>query len=307
MFLKSVWQLGSKSRLKQARRLFSKTRLRLVIVGVVVVCVLIAGGVALREIALQSAEKNLMILHKNGTQKPDDFGAAADTVWIQSGDRRLQASIVRAPSNCGDKVAVLLFHGRGETISDWAKAQAFLNQQCISSMAFDYSGHGSSTPPAHISTLNADAVAAYADFVERFPASERHCILGHSMGVAPMLNAYPLFRPAPVCTVLASGFSSLEDSARASGAPAAIALLLRGTWNNVRAISVVHGPLLLIHSDADKVIAPGMAERLEAAAPMTAIRVTVHGFDHNALYESPRLAWWAPVLTFLREPDDPAH
>jgi alpha-beta hydrolase superfamily lysophospholipase len=284
-------------------KVLSMTGRRLAIIGsIVVLLALIASALALRGIALRAAENNLMILHKNGTQRPDDFGAAAAMVWVQSGDRRLQASLVHAPSGCGDEVVVLLFHGRGETISDWAKAQAFLSRQCISSMAFDYSGHGSSTPPAHISTLNADAAAAYADFVARFPAPERRCILGHSMGVAPMLEAYPWFRPAPDCTVSANGFSSLEDTARAGGAPAMFAALLRGTWNNVRAISAVRGPLLVIHSDSDEIIAPGMSLRLAAAAPPAALRVTVHGFDHNALYETPSLDWWAPVLAFLHGP-----
>jgi pimeloyl-ACP methyl ester carboxylesterase len=96
--------------------------------------------------------------------------------------------------------------------------------------------------------------------------------------------------------VAANGFSSLEDTARASGAPTVIAALRRGIWNNIRAISAVHGPWLIIHSDTDEVIAPSMAQRLEAAAPSTAPCVTVHGFDHNALYETPGIAWWAPVL-----------
>lgn len=277
---------------------------RIAIVGsAVVLLALIASVLALREIALHAAEKNLMILHQNGAQRPDDFGAASEMVWVESGDRSLQASIVRAPFTCVDKIALLLFHGRGETISDWAKAQVFLSRQCISSMVFDYSGHGSSTPPAHIYTLNADAAAAYADFVRRFPSPERRCVLGHSMGVAPMLEAYPSWRPAPDCTVAASGFSSLEDTALVSGAPALIASLLRDTWNNVRAISAVHGPLLIIHSDSDAVIAPSMTQRLEAAAPAMALHAMVHGFDHNALYETPSLAWWTPVLTFLRQPD----
>jgi uncharacterized protein len=292
--------------LQHTRRLLSATWIRWAILGVaVIVSVTLAGIWILRGFALASAETSLMILHKNGAQKPDDFGAASETVWVQSNERMLQASIVRASSNCGDQVAVLLFHGRGETISDWAKAQAFLSRYCISSMVFDYSGHGSSTPPAHISTLNVDAVSAYRDFVRRFPVPGRRCILGHSMGVAPMLDAYPSLQPSPDCVVAASGFSSLEDTARAAGAPALIAALLRNTWNNVAAISAVHAQLLLIHSDADEVIAPDMTERLDAAASRTAVFVTQHRFGHNAIYQTPTIAWWGPVLRFLLLPNGP--
>jgi alpha-beta hydrolase superfamily lysophospholipase len=289
--------------LQRIRRLLSATWVRLAIVGLAVIAsVLFAGLWIVRGVAISSAETALMILHKNGIQKPEDFGAASELVWVQSSERILQASIVRAPSNCSDKVAVLLFHGRGETISDWAKAQAFLSLHCISSMVFDYSGHGSSTPPAHIATLNVDAVAAYLDFVKRFPVPDRRCILGHSMGVAPMLNAYPSLRPAPDCVVAANGFSSLEDTARAAGAPAIIAALLQNTWNNVAAISAVNAPLLLIHSDSDEVIAPDMSERLDAAAPVMSARITQHGFAHNAIYQTPTIEWWGPVLKFLHDP-----
>ncbi|MGI4747916.1 MAG: alpha/beta hydrolase [Janthinobacterium lividum] len=273
-------------------------------VTVVALVVLVGTAAALRDVALRTAEKSLMVLHANGAERPDDFGALSERVWIRSGQRNLQALLVRAPGPCSDAVAVLLFHGRGETISGWAKVQAFLARQCVSSMVFDYSGHGSSTPPARIATLNADAVAAYGDFVRRFPDSRRRCILGHSMGVAPMLDAYPSLAPVPDCTVVANGFSSLQEFAHAEGAPAPIAFLLGSVWNNLRAIGRVDSPLLVIHGDRDQVIDPAMARRLDEAAPASALRVTARGFGHNALYTTPGIAWWAPVLAFLHRPAD---
>ena len=270
--------------------------------SIILLLTLAGSALAVRRLAFRAVEKNLLVLHANGAGRPDDFGILSSLVWLSSGPRRLQASIVHVPSSCGPPVAVLLFHGRGrgETISDWAELQAFLGRHCVPSMVFDYSGHGSSTPPAHIATLDADAHAAYGEFLRRFPGHVRHCILGHSMGVAPMLSAYALLHPAPDCTVVANGFSSLEAMALEGGAPAPIALFLRSTWNNLTAIRQVRSPLLLVHSDADKAIAPNMAQRLDAAAPPAAIRVTLHGFEHNALYRSPNLDWWAPVLTFLK-------
>jgi fermentation-respiration switch protein FrsA (DUF1100 family) len=58
--------------------------------------------------------------------------------------------------------------------------------------------------------------------------------------------------------------------------------------------------LLLIHSDADEVIAPGMAKRLEAAALMTAAHVTVYGFEHNAPYETPSVAGGRRLWGFFK-------
>lgn len=283
------------------------TRFRIVALASAIVLLTMTGSMlAIRWIAFRAAERSLFVLHANGTSRPDDYGAPSSLVWMQSGPRRLQASIVRAPLACGAPVAVLLFHGRGETISDWARLQAFLSHQCISSMAFDYSGHGSSTPPAHIATLDADARVAYTEFLYRFPGPVKRCVLGHSMGVAPMLSVYPSLHLLPDCAVVANGFSSLEAMAREGGAPASIALFLRRTWNNLTAIKEVHGPLLVVHSDADQVVPASMAAQLDAAAPPAAIRIALHAFDHNALYENPTLDWWAPILAFLKKPHSSA-
>ena len=196
---------------------------------------------------------------------------------------------------------MLIFHGRGETISDWARAQAWLGGQCVSSMVFDYAGHGSSTGKPSIGVLNADAAAAWPAFVGRFPGVRR-CVLGHSMGNAPMLHAYPGFAPQPDCVIDANAFSSVADMAAASGAPGPLLFLLHGVWDNKAAIAAVHAPLMVIRSDADAVVPPAIGQRLAAAAPAGAIRVTAHGFTHDAIYEQPAGGWWSPVLAFIRPP-----
>jgi alpha-beta hydrolase superfamily lysophospholipase len=267
---------------------------------VVILVAIAASMLAMRAIVFRVAEGKLFLLHQNGRSTPAEFGSPYQMSWIPSGIRRLEAYIVRVAPSCPDRVAVLVFHGAGETISSWSKAQAFLSRHCVSSEVFDYSGYGSSTPPAHISTLNADATAAYNDFAERFPYPWRRCVMSHSMGASPMLHGYPSFQPTPDCIIIANGFSSVQDFARAEGTPGPIAAFLNGTWDNVEAIKDVKTRLMLVHSDADKEIPSALAERLETAAPTNALRIRVHGFGHNALFKDPADAWWTPVLTFIR-------
>jgi alpha-beta hydrolase superfamily lysophospholipase len=271
------------------------------VVSLVVLLIVIAGGIfAARTYAIASAEKKLMIVHRNGTATPAQFGAAWTPFFIDSDGRRLDASLVMAPSSCGKRVAVLLVHGRDESLSDWAKAQAFLSKQCVSSIMFDYSGNGDSPGTPNVANLNADVVAAYAVFVRKFPKPWRRCVLGHSMGNALVLHGFPSFAPPPDCVVTANAFSSVEDFARLGGAPSLFALLLRGVWDNTEAIKHVNVPLLIVHSDADQTIPAAMPKRLEDAAPANAERVTLHGFSHDALYENPNLDWWKPVLAFVK-------
>lgn len=275
--------------------------MRRVVVSLVVLLIVLAGGIyAARMLVIAQSEKKFMLVHKNGTATPAQFGVAWTPFFIDSDGRRLEASLVMAEPSCRTRVAVLLVHGRDESISDWAKAQAFLSKQCVSSIVFDYSGNGDSPGPATIANLNADVVAAYNVFVPKFPKPWRRCVLGHSMGNALVLHGFPSFAPPPDCVVTANAFSSVEDFARSSGAPSLVALLLRGVWDNTEAIKHVNVPLLVVHSDADKTIPAWMSKRVDHAAPAQVQHVTLHGFSHDALYEDPSLHWWAPVLFFLK-------
>jgi len=277
-------------------------RTRSLVVSFAVLLVFLIGGIyALRIFAIEAAEKKFTRVHRNGVATPAHFGVAWTPLEINSDGRRLKVSRVVAPPQpiCARRVAVLIFHGRDESLSDWAKAQAFLSRQCVSSIVFDYSGNGDSTGEPTIANLNADSIAAYRVFVASFPHSRR-CVLGHSMGNAPMLFRYPEFAPAPDCVVVANAFSSVEDFARSSGAPWFFALLLHGVWDNTQAIETVRAPLMVIHSDSDETIPAYMAKRVDEAAPAQAQRVTVHGFKHDALYEDPSLDWWGPVLGFVK-------
>src|SRR5580704_17726340 len=95
-----------------------------------------------RPIASHISEKEFLATAPNGHETPARLGIPFDRLKIASGDRQLDGFLVRAPSTCQPQTAVLIFHGVGETISQWVKAQQFLYEHCTSSIVFDYSGHG---------------------------------------------------------------------------------------------------------------------------------------------------------------------
>ncbi|MGA7590562.1 MAG: alpha/beta fold hydrolase, partial [Candidatus Sulfotelmatobacter sp.] len=163
---------------------------------------LLACIVVLRPMILDLSSRTFLNTGPNGAETPAAVGLTFDRLKIPSGRRVLDAYLVRAAATCEPRVAVLIFHGVMETISEWVLAQKFLYDHCISSIAFDYSGHGDSSRPGSISHLNEDAIPAYAAFVSQFPG-ERLCVLGHSMGNSPLLESLPHFRPPPSCLVVA--------------------------------------------------------------------------------------------------------
>jgi len=261
-------------------------------------CVL-ACAVASRSAILNVASKSFLNTGPNGPQTPATVGLAFNRLKIPSGRRVLDAYLVRAPAACQPRVAVLIFHGVMETISEWVLAQKFLYDHCISSVVFDYSGHGNSSRPGTIGYLNDDAIPAYSTFVAQFPG-ERLCVLGHSMGNGPLLESLPRFSPPPSCVVVANAFSSLRDAGRKRGTSVFLLYAVPDAWDNVENARLVRVPLLVVYSDADTVNPPAMGQRIFEAAPEPKQRAVLHGFPHNALYRPPTDAWWEPVLRFLQ-------
>ncbi|MGB8596679.1 MAG: hypothetical protein WCD48_14345, partial [Candidatus Sulfotelmatobacter sp.] len=101
---------------------------------------LLACIVALRPVILNFESKTFLNTGPNGPETPATVGLAFDRLKISSGGRVLDAYLVRASAACQPRVAVLIFHGVMETISEWILAQRFLYDHCISSIVFDYSG-----------------------------------------------------------------------------------------------------------------------------------------------------------------------
>jgi len=156
---------------------------------------------------------------------PGDLGLSFQHVNMQSGPRKLDAFFVPASSECVRPAAVLIFHGRGETIAEWGKAQQHFHDACIASLAFDYSGHGRSDGAGTIENLNADAVTAYQKFIKLTP-NQRHCLFSHSMGGGPMLWAATAKGTSVDCIVIASPFSSLTSMAEHGGLPKLLGALM---------------------------------------------------------------------------------
>src|SRR5579864_8207602 len=65
---------------------------------------------------------------------PDDLGVPFQRVSIVSGSRHLDGFFVPAAAECQKRAAVLIFHGRNETIADWIGAQKRFRDACVASL-----------------------------------------------------------------------------------------------------------------------------------------------------------------------------
>jgi alpha-beta hydrolase superfamily lysophospholipase len=262
---------------------------------VVVLAVVFAG---IRRFAFLAVERNGLITAPNGPETPETFGAPFERVSIPSGDRSLEAILVRAQSDTAP--ALLIYHGTAEAVSYWADTQALLYRHGVTSMVFDYSGFGRSTGRATAAHLEEDADAAYADFIKRIGSRARPFVLGYSLGTGVVFEAVGRWNPKPAGVVFVASYSSAREGAVAFGlVPRWATFLLPDMWNNVRDTKNLRQPLLVMQSDADQLFPVSMARAVYDAATVPKRMVVLRGFKHEAGHHDPADAYWAPVVRFL--------
>src|SRR3954468_21446167 len=103
--------------------------------------ILVSAGLALglfvyggRQFALRKAERAMFRTQRQGPRTPGSVGLAFETPRIESGGRRLKSFYVAAQDETAP--ALLLFHGNGESISNWVSVLALLHEEGIAAMVF---------------------------------------------------------------------------------------------------------------------------------------------------------------------------
>src|SRR5580698_10985694 len=270
------------------RKAASPWKKALLVLAILLVTLFVAGRITARHLM----EALALTTGPNGPETPADEGVPFERVSIPSGPRHLDSYVVTASNACVDPPVVLIYHGVGETISEWVKAQRFLYQHCVSSVVYDPTGSGNSSRPARFEYEAEDSVAAY-DFATRHFPGRRLYLLGHSMGNGPMLETVPRLSPQPAGVIVASAFASLRSQPRTQGniLYRVLAYTIPDWWNNVKAVTAVHVPILIVHSDVDRVNPAEGGLRIFAAANQPKTLAILHGFNHNALYQEPIEEW----------------
>src|SRR5262245_11041412 len=271
-------------------------RLRQLAVFIVVLAIVFVG---IRRFAFIAVERRGLIGARNGPETPASFGAPFERLKITSGDRTLDATIVKAASDSAP--AVLIFHGTAEAVSYWADTQALLYRHGITSMVFDYSGFGRSTGRATVAHLQEDSDSAYADFVRRIGPRARPYVLGYSLGTGVLFDAVGRWTPSPAGVVFAASYSSAREGAVAFGlVPRWATFLLPDRWNVARDTRNLRQPLLVLQSDADQLFPLSMAKTVFDAATVPKQMVVLHGYRHEAGHDDPTDEYWTPVVRFLQ-------
>ncbi|GAA4361761.1 alpha/beta hydrolase [Kangiella marina] len=162
----------------------------------------------------------------------------------------------------GDKSPVIMLaHGNGNIIDDWAPRLDFVRQQGFSVILAEYPGYGRSDGKPSYRTIKECMLKAY-DWIEQQPQfdHEHISLLGRSMGGGAVLSI--LSQKKPYAVILMSTYSSVMDLAKQRWVPH---FLVRDPFDNVSALKNYEGRAYLVHGEADKTVPINALSKLLAA------------------------------------------
>lgn len=267
----------------------------------IVICLIIAAIFAFRLTAVPYLEQHMFITASTATATPRDFGVAYKPIRLTSGPNALVAWEVDAGAR---SPAILIFHGNGSTVHEWAHVQAYLFHRGVSSMVFDYSGFGKSHGSPTVDALNRDAKAAWTAFAKWAGPQRPRFVVAHSLGTAVALHNAPSFEPRPLGIVTYGTINSIRDIlAWFHELPQPLVPLVPDVWDSVAAVRQLRVPLLIIAGSRDVTTPPDMGRQVARAARKGAdaqFRL-VRGLDHNAIHGDQMACVWRPVLHFIEQ------
>jgi uncharacterized protein len=215
-----------------------------------------------------------------------------EKIALLSGGRRLSAVFVSAGQGTP---AFLICHGIGERIEYWGNVQRLLKHMGISSMVFNYTGFGASSGIVRTAHCEEDAVTAFNTLIGR--GFRSIFLLGFSLGtgvasaIAARVNANGL--------ILCEGFSSFRDAVSAIGVPRSLTFFAEDVWPTTKLVCELDLPVLVVHSDADRLFPLSMAERVVKACKRGE-SVTLKGFDHNEPIFVASESYWRPIADWAK-------
>lgn len=244
---------------------------------------------------------------------PADLGIPFEDGYFTTEDGyMLNGWFIPAPvdGSAGDlgnsDITLLWFHGNagnmGHRVDDLALFHHLLG---VNIFIFDYRGYGDSQGKPSERGVYQDSRAALAYLMGREDVNpDRIVYYGRSLGAAVAVEL--ALRHPPDGMVLFSPFTSLADMGAALYTFSPVRLLAGNRLDSLARISQYHGPLLIIHGEADEIIPIEQGRALYKAAAGPKSFYQVSGAYHNDPLGDAGAYLWAALGRFLSSlPDGP--
>jgi len=230
-------------------------------------------------------EKLLALRTPNGTPIVALFGKA-----LQRNGAPL-ADISHRPT-------IIYFYGNGACMAYSTDVFEHFRRLGANVIIPDFEGYGMSGGKPSESGCYAAANAAYDYLLSRDDIDPKFIVpIGWSLGAA---SAIELANTRPVAgLVTISAFTNLRDMAHQFVPWLPMSIILRYRFDNLKKISEISCPILIVHGSQDELIPPEMAVRLAAAARGKVTRYNVVGGGHNDVMEVGGVALLDQIEKFL--------
>ena len=196
------------------------------------------------------------------------------------------------------RAAVIYWHGNGGNLSLWLDVLADIHRRGFSVLAVDYRGYGGSagSPSEQGIYLDAQAVSTYYQQHLRRPGV-RTLYWGRSLGCA--VASHAAGASAPDALILESPFADVRSLFAGNPVMTVLGLFASYRFPTAEHLGGYHGPLLVLHGDADSVIPFRSGQLVHERAVSSAKRfVVLRGADHNDVHAD-HPEYWPAVDAFL--------
>lgn len=192
--------------------------------------------------------------------------------------------------------AVIFAHGNGELIDFWPLELKHFNQMGIGVLLVEYPGYGRSAGSPSQATVQETFIAAYDVLAARQDVDASRIILfGRSLGGGAVCTLADK-RPS-AALILMSAFTSTCSFASKYLAPK---FLVRDPFDNLAAVKVYPGPVLIMHGRYDEVVSYQHGTVLYQAARQG--KMITYNSGHNDCPPNWDV-FWQDVQLFLQEAD----
>lgn len=198
---------------------------------------------------------------------------------------------------------ILYFHGNGEIASDSDWFVEDFRKLGLSLLTVDYRGYGWSTGEPRVSTLLSDVepimAALPALYAEHGLSPEFLMVMGRSLGSASAIHVASLMPERFRGLIVESGFAQLPPLMAQLGLPLKFQANLPDPIGNLRKMTKIHIPLLVIHGQRDTLIPPANGQALYDASPSEEKQIArLAGVGHNDLLREGAL-YFKAIEAFL--------
>jgi fermentation-respiration switch protein FrsA (DUF1100 family) len=215
--------------------------------------------------------------------------AGAQQIWLPGLTGETESWFLPPLSDTVPAPLIIFAHGNGELIDYWPDEFAEPRRWGMAVLLVEYPGYGRSGGTPSQRSVEHAFVAAY-DWATRQSGIDADRIVGHGRSLGGGAVGVLSRERSLAAMVLESTFTSTKPFARRMATPG---FLVRDPFDNLAAVRLFKGAVLIIHGEHDEIIPTHHGRTLAAAAG-----VELHALPcgHN---DCPRA--WPVVRDFLRD------